>query len=307
MGTRFEVAVTSRDREFVPLAHSILNEIGRLEEILSFFREESSLCRMNKAAPGQWFRPDPDLWSILVKSLDYCMLTDGALDITIGSLWKLWGFHRKQGRVPSDFEIEESLENSGFRNIGIREETREVRFLKTGLEINLGGTGKGYALDRAASMMENKQAGGFLLNAGFSTFYAGGSMGSGEKGWKISVRNPRGESGADFAIVKLKDQALATSGAGRQFFENQGVRFGHIIDPGSGRPVDHFLSATAIADSALAADALSTAFFVMDIDEVKEFCERNREAGALLITGDESGTAAEYFRFGKAEELVEIV
>ncbi len=177
MGTRFEVATTSRGREDVRMAHNALNEVGRLANILSIFRDDSNLSRMNRAVPGEWFKPDPDLWTILFKSLEYCRLTGGALDI-----------HLKRGRVPSGPEIEDALANSGFHNLEIREDSREVRLLKPGMEVNLGGTGKGYALDRAAWMMENKGAGSFLLNAGFSTFYASGSISGSEEGWKVCIR-----------------------------------------------------------------------------------------------------------------------
>lgn len=129
-------------------------------------------------------------------------------------------------------------------------------------------------------------------------------MVAGEKGWKISIRNPCGDS--NFAIVRLKDQALATSGAGVQFFNHKGSRFGHIIDPRSGMPAKHFLRTTAIADNAVSADALSTAFFVMEIQEVQAFCENNPDVGALLVTGHESEGEADYHVFGRAEVSVEI-
>jgi FAD:protein FMN transferase len=306
MGTRFEIALTSRDREYIRHAHGVLNEVGRLEAILSVFRKESSLCRMNEIADRKWFKPDTDLWNILVTSLELCQKTGGALDITSGALWKLWGFFQKSGRIPSALEIEKTLEKGGFLNVRIREETREVKYLKPGLEINLGGTGKGYALDRVVGMLENKQLENFLLNAGHSTFYAGGSLVPGEKEWKIGIRNPRETGNADFAVVRLKDQALATSGTGVQFFNHEGSRLGHIIDPRSGKPAGHFLSATAIAENAVTADALSTAFFVMDVQGVQAFCKNNSGVGALLITRHESGREPGYYIFGKAEESVEI-
>jgi len=145
-----------------------------------------------------------------------------------------------------------------------------------------------------------------LLNAGHSTFYAEGSLVPGEKEWKISIRNPRETGSADFAVVRLKNQALATSGTGGQFFDHEGSRFGHIIDPRSGKPAEHFFSATAIAENALTADALSTAFFVMGVHEVQAFCENNPGVGALLITRHESGREPGYHVFGKAEDSVEI-
>ena len=307
MGTRFEVATTSRGREDVRMAHNALNEVGRLENILSIFRDDSNLSRMNRAVPGEWFKPDPDLWTILFKSLEYCRLTGGALDIAIGALWKTWGFHLKRGRVPSGSEIEDALANSGFHNLEIREDTREVRFLKPGMEVNLGGTGKGYALDRAAWMMENKVAGSFLLNAGFSTFYASGNISGSEEGWKISIRGPDGENSGDCAVVRLKDQALATSGPGSQYFDEGGIRYCHILDPRTGRPASRWLSSTAVARSALEADALSTAFFVMEMREIEEYCEKVPGVGALLITGHGSGADAECHLFGLAEEIIEVV
>ncbi len=130
-------------------------------------------------------------------------------------------------------------------------------------------------------------------------------MVAGEKGWEISIRNPCGDS--NFTIVRLKDQALATSGAGVQFFNHKGSRFGYIIDPRSGMPAKHFLRTTAIADNAVSADALSTAFFVMEIQEVQAFCENNPDAGALLVTGHESEGEADYHVFGRAEVSAEII
>ncbi len=307
MGSRFEVAVRSEDRGFVRDIHASLREISRLEGILSVFKGDSDLGRMNETAAAGWFKPGPDLWDALTVSLDYCRATGGAMDITCGALWKLWGFYSRNPGVPSDLDIEIAIGKTGFCKVRIREETREVKYLEPGLEINLGATGKGYALDRASSILQNKGLRNFLINAGNSSFYASGSLVEKGRGWKIGIRDPRCESSRDFARVMLRDQALATSGAGVQFFEHDGSRFGHVIDPGTGRPAGRYLSATAIADNALAADALSTAFFTMDISGIEDFCGKNPDTGALLISGDETGTVNEYHMIGTAEDLIEIV
>ena len=307
MGTRFEAALRSNDRSFVREVHSALGEIRRLESILTVFSEESDLCRLNSSASREWYRPDPDLWDLLSSSLEYCRKTGGALDISCGPLWKLWGFYSRNPGKPGEADIEKVLQKTGYNHILLNQEARKVKFLQAGMEINLGSTGKGYALDRAAAMLQNRGLDNFLLNAGNSSFYAAGSLTEEGEGWRIGIREPGNDAGGDIALAILKDAALATSGSGVKFFEFAGRRFGHIIDARTGWPVRKYLSATAIADDVLEADALSTAFFAMELSEIRDFCGSNPGTGALVIPADTAGNPGEPCLVGRADEVVELI
>jgi thiamine biosynthesis lipoprotein len=178
-----------------------------------------------------------------------------------------------------------------------------VSFLRKGLSANFGGIGKGFALDKAARMLQNSGLAEALLHGGHSSIYAFGDPTGSGRGWQVTIRHPL-EPEVDFAAVWLDSMGMATSGAGEQHFSSQGKRYGHVIDPRYGRPVEHHLSATALAPTAALSDALSTAFFIMSLDEVEAFCSKSPDVGAVIVPSVEEGDPLVY-RFGIATSCVD--
>jgi len=304
MGSTFEILFPSEQRSRIEATHRALDEIRRLENIMTVFREESSLSLVNREAAKVPVGVEEELFEILQLSREISDLTGGAFDITSGVLSRCWGFRERKGSMPSEDAIEECLSKMGWRFLDLDLEKRTVEFGLPGLELNLGSIGKGFALDRAGVMLQNAGFEKTLLNAGHSSVLALGDAVYPGGGWKVAVRHPV-DRDMNLFNVSLRNQALGTSGSGEQFFEQDGKLFGHIIDPRSGRPADRYLSATSVAPTAAVADAMATAFFVMSPDAIKALCRDNEEIGAIVVPRSPQGEAGNPLAFGIACDCVD--
>ncbi len=282
MASRFEIVAPRFPADCWPVLEAAFDEIHRLEALLTVFRDDSEVSRLNREAEHRPVRVDDDLLSVLRTGLQLSRLTGGAFDLTSAPLSRGWGFLARSGRVPSDGEIEGMLSRVGWHHLKLDEAASTVRFHRP-LELNLGAVGKGFALDRAAAIASRRLP-SFLMHAGHSTILVGGPGPDGD-GWPIGLRNPRRQD-TDFAVVTLREGALSMSGAAEQKFAARGREYGHIIDPRSGRPARTHLSAIAVAPTAAVADALSTAFYLMSAGEVESFCRDHSRIGAVLLSRD---------------------
>jgi len=221
--------------------------------------------------------------------------TNGAFDITSGPLSEVWGFSRRQGRLPSDAELAAARKRVGMDDVLLDAEHGTVAFRRPGLSLHLNCIGKGYALDRMAELLDADAVGDYLLHGGRSSVFARGNCPGGTRaGWTIGVPHPL-RPGERLAEVDLVDQALGTSGSGTQFFEHAGRRYGHLLDPRTGRPADGVYTATVVAPAAAEADALSTAFYVMGAEEAAAYCATRPEIAAVLVLAEETGVRVETF------------
>ncbi|MGC4002024.1 MAG: FAD:protein FMN transferase [Pirellulales bacterium] len=211
--------------------------------------------------------------------------TDGAYDPTSGPSSCALGFTRCAGRMPTDGEIAAVLEHVGMRHVELNADDRTIRFLKPGVALNLGSIGKGYALDRAGEILRAHAITDGLLHGGNSSVLALGSHPEafdGVGGWWIGVRDPW-RPDVRLGEVRVRDRAAGTSGAAVQYFIHGGKRYGHILDPRTGRPAEGILSTTVLAPTAAEADALSTAFYVMGVEAAAAYLEARPEVTALLF------------------------
>ena len=164
---------------------------------------------------------------------------------------------------------------------------RCVRFLRQGVELNLGGIGKGYALDRAAKMLREHEIDDWLLHGGHSSLLAKGDH-HGQGGWPVGIGNPLFTS-QRLGTILLREGAMSTSGSNIQYFRHLGRRYGHIVDPRTGWPADALLSVTVLAPTSAQADALSTAFFIMGVEKTRNCCDNLPGVGAILIPFPDQG------------------
>ena len=296
----FEVVIRSENRGYLEAVHLALNRDQELEAKLSFFREDSDLGRVNRLAAEGPVRVGRDCFEIISKAVDLGEATSGAFDISAGPLWRCWGFHRRQGQMPESEEIAEALQRVGFRWIELNAGEGTVRLNRQGMEINLGSIGKGYALDRAADELRKSGLPAALLHAGYSSMVAWGDSWRPGSGWRVEIAHPWLPSAA-IARLRLQNQALATSGLSQQFFEHEGKRYGHILDPRTGWPVENRAVVSVVAPEAAQADALATAFFILSPEEIDEFCKRDSEIGALVVEEGDGGSLL-YQRFGSLKE-----
>jgi FAD:protein FMN transferase len=284
MACRFEVVLDGNDARWVPTARAALDAIDRLEDVLSVFRESSAISEINRRAAAEPVEVDPELFGLL--DLAGCLYRDtgGAFDITSTPLSRCWGFLQRDGRLPSQDAIDAARAVVGFGAVALDPGRHTIRFERQGLSLNLGAIGKGYALDHVATGMRRSDVTHALLSAGRSSLLAVGGRGA---GWQVDIVSP-GVADRPLVSVWLRDAALGTSGAGEQFVEVDGTRYGHVIDPRTGWPAAGVLSATAIASSAAAADALSTAFFVGGLELADRYCAEHDDVMALVTPDDGS-------------------
>jgi thiamine biosynthesis lipoprotein len=276
MACRFEVTLPLDDQAGVSAAQQALDEIDKLEDQLTIFRESSEVSFINREAAANPVNVEQSLFALLFLCRELCRETGGAFDITSGPLSRCWGFLRRQGRIPELNEIEEAKALIGGDKLLFDHESRAIRFARPGVEINLGSIGKGYALDRVAAMMRGRVRSA-LLSAGSSSMLAiGGSI----DGWTVGVRHPVDKQ-RRLAVARLRDVALSTSGGEEQFFEYGGRRYCHIIDPRTGWPADRVSSVTVIGRSAAVTDALATAFYVGGPELADAYCDAH--SGVLVL------------------------
>ena len=284
MACRFEVTLCPSDRNAISVARNALGQIERLEEQLSLFRDTSELNMINRRAASQPVTVEKSLFELLLSCKQLWLETERAFDVTSGPLSRRWGFLAREGRVPEPVEITEAKSRVGCDKLIFDRESRTVRFETHGVELNLGSVGKGYALDRIAPLIESRIRTA-LLSAGSSSVKALGSGDRGEHGWTVGLRHPRNTE-RRLAVLKLRDCAISTSGAGEQFFEHDGKRYGHIIDPRTGQPSEGVVQVTVAARSAAVAEALSTAFFVGGSELANRYCSTHPDTTVIMLEAD---------------------
>lgn len=285
------------------LAMAALDVIDKMENLLSIFRPHSDLSTINRFASQRPIPCSIDTITLLELALHIHQLTEGGFDITAGSLSQVWGFSRRSGRMPTLEEIKAALEVVGTQWIELNLTERKVKLLRDGVTLNPGGIGKGYALDCAAQELASSGVTDFLMHGGLSSVFARGNRQHHATGggWLVTLKHPwRWQE--ELGQIRLVNQALATSGSGKQFFHFQGQRYSHIIDPRTGWPAQGMMSATVICPSAAVADALATAMFVLGIEAAKSFCSQHPDVSAVFVYLDPKNSAQRIEAINLSEE-----
>ena len=301
MATEWEFVVPFGVPGAMEAADLAFARVDELEDQLSVYRSHSEVSRLNQQAMDEAFQAETGLFDLLGLAQRLSQETDGAFDITAGALIRAWGFFRGPRRVPDQKELAQALSRVGMKHVQLNTPEKTVRFLRQGLEINLGAIGKGYAIDQAVLRIRER---GFdapaLLHGGHSSVYAIGSEPGTDCGWLVDIGHPL-EPGKSLGTLRLRNGAMGTSAATFQYLEHHGRKLGHILDPRTGWPASGLLSVTVIASSAALADALATAFFIMGSKRVEGFCRSHEDIGVVLLSeGSEKpqafGRLAESFR-----------
>jgi thiamine biosynthesis lipoprotein len=287
MACEFTVILNPGIHEYLPFASDALRLVEPLEDQMSVFREHSELSRLNRAAADGSVVVERNLFNLLQQAIQISQATDGAFDPTLGPLLALWRSCRKENRIPTDEEIGRCRQIVGVDHVQADDSDRSLSFDAVGVELDLGGIGKGYALDRMAAELQSHDAGDFLLHGGYSSIFAAGEHNN-TGGWPVGIGNPLFTE-KRMGTVLLKEKAMSTSGSNIQYFRVGGRRYGHILDPQTGWPVENLLSVTVLADSAAKADALSTAFFVIGVENTRRCCDTLDGVGVIMIPFPERG------------------
>lgn len=293
-GTRLSMACVYTIVAYGPDARTLpsivegaLDEVDRIDRLMSHYRPESPLSRLNREAASGPLTVDPELFDFLAECLRYSRESGGAFDVTVGPLMKAWGFFRGEGRLPGEAELSEVREKVGYGHVTLRAPERTIQFERPGVELDLGGIAKGYAVDRAVSVLRSHGIAAALVSAGGSTIYGLGAP-PGRRGWEVTIQDPSHANRAARKIA-LRDRALSVSGSYEKSFEVAGARYGHIMDPRTGRPVTDVLSVAVLTASGTAGDALDDAFFVLGVAGSREYLKRLPPTEALLFLPDHGG------------------
>lgn len=283
MATTFEVLLPVATPFGQIAALAALDLIDELEDQLSVYRPTSEVSQLNALAATEPVTVEPRLFHLLEQAAYLTRETDGAFDIATGALSVAWGFYQRQGRVPTPAEQADAMGRSGMRFVVLDRAATRVRYLRAGLQINLGGIGKGYALDRAAALLRDewgiKSA---LLHGGTSSVYALGTPPGQERGWPIRIKHPW-EAGQFLGTLYLRDAGMGTSAATFQHFTYNTRTLGHLLDPRTGWPAEQMQQVSVVAQTATEADALSTAFFVLGVEPTARFCFTHPHVAALSL------------------------
>jgi thiamine biosynthesis lipoprotein len=262
MGTEVSVELWHEDPAAgMQAARAVMEEYHRINREMSTYREDSEISRLNRAAAQAPFRVSRELFELVSRSLELGRLSGGCFDITYDSVGSLYDL--RAGVIPDESQVRERLPLIDYRAVELDSERLTIFFRYAGMCINLGGIGKGYAVERGAAILRQRGVCHALLNAGGDSRVIGDRRG---QPWIIGVRDPRA-AGAVVARLPLVDEAISTAGDYERFFERDGVRHHHILNPSNGLPSRGIRSVTVIGPDATMTDGLDTGIFVMGVEK----------------------------------------
>ncbi|MGI6327777.1 MAG: FAD:protein FMN transferase [Dethiobacteria bacterium] len=274
MDTKVDITIYGNgmsNKQYVKLANEIETEMKLLESIFSSHITGSDIRRINEAAGREAVKVSPETVFVLQKALEVAEMSGGAFDPTVAPLLDLWGFKTDEPAIPSQNDLEEVLPLVNYREVEIDEASSTVFLPQPGMKIDLGGIAKGYIVDRGLKIVDNSSVSALFINAGGDISVAG-TKSSGEM-WRIAIQDPF-ESQRLTAVLDVEEGSIATSGDYQRFFEAGGEKYHHIIDPKTGYPAAGISSVSILAPDTITADALSTAVFVLGLEDGLELLER---------------------------------
>ncbi|MCX8104391.1 MAG: FAD:protein FMN transferase [Ignavibacterium album] len=276
LGTVVEIQVRDKDEQKVENAITkAFAEIKRIDDLFTTYNEESPVWKINYSADTV-LKIDDEIYNLLVLCDSVTTISNGCFDVSLDNLTRAWGFYTDNPKLPSKAAIDSALSASGWKNIKLTGNNIIVKKRIVGL--NFGAIAKGYAVDKAIEILKTVGIESALVNAGGEIKVIG-------KDWKVGIQHPRDERDI-IAVVRLENNSVATSGDYEQFFEVDGIRYHHLLDPKSGYPARGLQSVTIINPSNTFADALATAVFVMGKDEGIKLIESLDDTEGMIVDGN---------------------
>jgi thiamine biosynthesis lipoprotein len=279
MGTRIYVQVWAEDATKGNEAiDAVMAEMRRIDELMSHYKPESELSQINERANREPVQVDQELFDLIKLSTYYSQITEGAFDITYASVGYLYDYPKHVH--PTEAQIKSALPGVNWRNMLLDEGQHTVRFEHPGMRIDLGGIGKGYAVDRGVAILKARGIDHAVVTAGGDTRIIGDHMG---RPWLVAIRHPDNPQKV-VTRIPLSDAAMSTSGDYERYFDEDGVRYHHIIDPHTGHSASKVRSATIIAPTATQTDGMSKTAFVLGPEKALEIINRMPEYDAVFVT-----------------------
>tara|TARA_R110002033_G_scaffold3561_2_gene19671 strand:- start:3410 stop:4393 length:984 start_codon:yes stop_codon:yes gene_type:complete len=284
MGSRFDISVVANDSiEGQQYISSAIDEISRIERLISSWDENSQTTQINKAAGIEAVKVDSELFQLIQRALKISKLTDGAFDISYASMDKIWKFDGSMTKMPSEEAITKSVEKVGYENIVLDIEKQTVFLKLKGMKIGFGAIGKGYAADKAKSLLMSSGVVAGIINAS-GDLNTWGTQPNGKE-WMVAIVNPMNKEKV-FSWMPVTNSAVVTSGNYEKYITFNDVLYSHIIDPRTGYPATGILSVTIFTKNAELADALATSVFVMGEEAGLNFINQLKGVECIIVNQD---------------------
>jgi thiamine biosynthesis lipoprotein len=262
MGTTYSVILYGRDRvKLEAAADAAFDELRHLDDMLSNYKPESEWSAVNRRAAQEPVQVSEELFGLLSACLEYSRASEGAFDISVGPLMKVWGFYKGTGHLPHRAEVAAALAKVGYRHVKLDPAAGAVRFDRAGVELDPGGIGKGYAVDRMVDVLRQNGIGTALVAGSGSSIYGMGAPPAEARGWRVDIRDPK-QPRKTAAEYFLKDMSMSTSGSYEKFFQAEGRTYSHIMDPRTGYPAQGTSSVSVIAPRTIDSEAWTKPYFV---------------------------------------------
>jgi thiamine biosynthesis lipoprotein len=283
MGSELNLTAWTTDEAGARAAFdAVFAEFERLEALMSTWRPASDVSRINAAAGVQAVPVAADVRDVLHHARQISEWTGGAFDVTFGALADIWKFDQDQDNsIPSADAIQARLALIDYRQIEIDDRAGTVFLRRKGMKINLGGIGKGYAVERSLPILRGAGLRDFMIQAG-GDLYAGGTKNG--RPWRLGINDPRGREGDSFATVDLTDSTFSTSGDYARFFLKDGVRYHHILDLSTGQPARLCRSVTIVSGSPVLADAIAKGVFILGPEKGMALVGRVPKLDAVIVS-----------------------
>ena len=291
MGTLVEITVSHADPQVIQaVTTQAFDEMKRLEQLLSTYLPDSEISQINRAAGKEAVPVSLEVEEVIREGIFWSRQSDGAFDITVEPLVQLWDFDSENEVIPGRATLRKTASLVNYKDIEIFD--HKVRLARPGMAINVNGLAKGYAVDRAVSILRSRVPNG-IVNAGGDLFAFGQK--SKESPWTIGLQHPRKPQDL-LAAFAVKNQAVATSGDYQRYFVKDGVRYHHIFDPATGMPARKMISTTLITTEVMEADAMATAVFVMGPEAGLAWVDSLDNVEAMVMLEDGSIRYSKHFR-----------
>jgi thiamine biosynthesis lipoprotein len=284
MGTELRLTAWVADETAAQAAFDeVFGEFDRLEDLMSVWREGSDIKRLNAAAGGRPVPVAPEVREVLGIAHQVSEWTGGTFDVTFAALSGLWKFdyQDKDNQVPDRTEIQKRLPLINYRDLEVDDRAGTAFLKRKGMSVNLGGIGKGYAVDRGVAILRRRGVRDFMIQAGGDLYVAGRP---GDRPWRLGIRDPRGPADRSFATLDLTDGTFSTSGDYERFFMKDGRRYHHIIDLRVGEPARGCRSVTLVTDRAVIADALAKGVFILGPQAGMALIERLPHVDGVIVS-----------------------
>ncbi len=281
MGTRIWVELWADDRQDGAAAVSaVMDEMHHINHLMSPFRPDSELSRINAQAAHAPVAVGDELFHVIERSLEFSRFTDGIFDVTFSSVGHLYDY--RNGVRPTEQQIEDALPGVNYRHVILDHIAHTVRFKRPGMRIDLGGIAKGYAVEKSVAMLRERGISNALVTAGGDSRVLGDHRG---RPWMVGIRDPR-NSEREVAMLPLSDTAISTSGDYERYFEADGVRHHHILDPKTGKSPGGIHSVTILGPDGMTTEGISTSVFVMGVNHGMALVNSLPGIAAVIVDKD---------------------